>query len=305
MIAAASAAVALLLGQAAPGGDAARAAAAAEKAAEAARAAAEAAARAAAAAEKAVQGGDRPAEAPAGVPGAAEAAWSGSAGAGLVAVNGNARAAILGASASAERRSETWILGGRAWGAWGQSRPAAGGPDETSALAGGGLLRADRRFGPAASAYALFAGETDHVKSVELRAGGEVGASAVFVDWRGSGDRSLSARADLGVRVQRETRFQYYPAPASLEAVLLVAPRLAAVLRYQAGKEVLLAEELEVLPNVRGEARTLVASVTRLTSRLGGPLGMGVSFQVTQDTRPAPGKRQVDSLLQATVDVVF
>jgi hypothetical protein len=300
MLAAASLAAALALAQAS---DSARAAAAAEKAAQAAQAAAEAAARAAAAAEKAAQGsGARPSEAAPAAPGASP--WSGAAGAGFISLTGNSRAALFVASGAVERKSEGWILGGRASGSSGRFRPAGGTALETSALAAAVAARLDRRFTPSTSAYALGIAETDHVKSVEARYGLEVGTGIAWVD-SVAGDRRVLLRTDLGVRVQQESRFQYYPAPASLPSALLVAPRFGAAFQYRPGKDVMLAQDIEVLPDVKGESRVLANAVTRVASRIMDGIQLGVSFSLAHDSAPAPGRVPTDTVLATTVEVLF
>jgi hypothetical protein len=302
-------AAALILAQAS---DAARTAAAAEKAAQAAQAAAEAAARAAAAAERAAQGAAAraPEAAPPAAPAARPSPWSGSAAAGFTSLTGNGRALLFTASAAAERKTEGWIAGARTSGAFGQARPAGGTGLETSALAAALAARIDRRFTPATSAYALGAVETDHVKSVEARYGLELGTGVAWLD-SASGDRSLFLRTDLGVRVQDESRFRYYPTSVagSLPGEVMVAPRFAVAFRWRPGKEMLLSQEAEVLPDVKGRSggpsRVMARSVTRVAARLLEGFHLGVGFTVEHDSAPAPGKVPTDTLLATTLEALF
>lgn len=288
--------------------DAARAAAAAEKAAQAAQVAAEAAQKAAETAARLAGAEPAKAQAPAAAPAAApKPSWTGTVGLGLVSLTGNSRSVTFTTNAAAERKAEDWILGAKLLAAYGENRPASGQATETVAEMAALQLRADRRFGPRYTAYLLGAVATDHVKSVELRSSGEAGATIVWVDAKGASGWSTTLRTDLGFRISEERRYQYYPTPSALSppAVMLYAPRAGLAFAYAMSKDVLLTEDAEVMPNVHGESRVLVNSLTKMSVRLSRTLAFGAGFTVTHDSAPAAGKVPTDTQLALTLDVLL
>jgi putative salt-induced outer membrane protein YdiY len=299
----------LLLGQAdAAAADAARAAAAAEKAAQAAQIAAEAALKAAEAAARIsavlparfeVPAAPAPAAAPAGSP------WTGTVGLGLMSLTGNSRSITFTTNAAAERKGPDWIFGLKALAAYGENRPASGAPTETVAEMAALQLRVDRRFQERYSGYVLGAAATDHVKSVELRSSGEAGASLLWVDAKGAPGWSTSLRTDLGFRISEERRYQYFPTGGDLPDVTLYAPRLAVAFAYALSKDVLFAEDADVMANVAGDSRVLANSISKISVRLSRSLAFGVSFTVNHDSAPATGKVPTDTQLAMTLDVLL
>jgi hypothetical protein len=303
---------ALVAAQGDPAADAARAAAAAEKAAQAAAIAAEAALKAAEAAARLtaivpakLEVPAAPA-APAAPPAAAKpAAWSGTVGLGLISLTGNSRTVTFSTNAAAERKSEGWILGAKLSAAYGQNRPAGGAQLETVAEAAGAQLRLDRRFGERYSAYVLGAADTDHVKSVEVRGTGEAGATVVWVDAGGESGWKTTLKTDLGFRIAQEQRYQYYPLSQDVDDETLYAPRAAIGLRYAMSKDVLFIQDAEILPNVVGDSRVVVNSVSKISTRLSRTLAFGVSFTVAHDSRPAAEKVATDTGLALMLDVLL
>lgn len=287
---------------------AARAAAAAEKAAQAAAIAAEAAVKVAEAAARvsAVVPAKLEVPAAAAAPAApAGAAWSGTVGLGFISLTGNSRTVTFTANAAAERKSEDWIYSGKVYGNYGQNRAAGATETDTVAEAAGALLRLDRRFGARYSVYALAAADTDHVKSVELRTAGEIGATVGWVDAAGATGWTTSLRTDFGFRVSEERRYQYYPTALEVDDETLVAPRAGLVFKYAVSKDVLFTEEAEVLPNVVGDSRVLVNSVSKVSTRLSRTLAFGIAYTVMHDSAPAPGKVATDTTLALTLDVLL
>jgi len=110
-----------------------------------------------------------PAQPPPAPPAAPLAPWKATIGAGLIYVDGNAFGLTGTVAAAAERKSERWILGGRASAAYGVARSPGETDQKTSAYAASLQLRVDRRFTPRLSGYALSGVETDHVQSLETR----------------------------------------------------------------------------------------------------------------------------------------
>jgi putative salt-induced outer membrane protein YdiY len=304
----------LVAGQAGPPDTAAdaavRAAVAAEKAAQAAAVAAEAAQKAAEAAARvsAVVPAKLELPVPAAPPAPAAlppSPWSGTVGLGLISLTGNSRTVTFNTNAAAERKTASWIVGGKLYATYGQNRTAAAGATETVAAAAGGALRLDRRFGERYSTYVLAGADTDHVKSLELRATGEAGAAIVWFDAGGESGWKTSLRTDLGFRVSNEQRYQYYPVRLDRPDEVLYAPRAGLALRYAQSKDLLFSQDAEILPNVVGDSRVVVNSVSKISTRLSRSLAFGVAFTVNHDSRPAPEKVATDTSLALTLDVLL
>ena len=297
-----------------------RAAAAAERAAAAAEKAAEASSRMAAAVERLTEVlGKLPPARAATAPEVAPAEkkeeppkedpWKGSVGLGLISLSGNASTLTFNGLASAERKTRGWIYSLKAQGVYGRSRlqGTETEPERTEVVALGANvdLRVDRRFTPAVSGYVLAGVLTDHVKSVEVRGTGEAGAGISWWDEKMPDGRSTSLRTDLAFRFFREARFQYYPARLDLPDVNLGGPRVGVAFSYGLSKDTVFTEEAEVIPNVLGDARLLVNSVSKLTVGLSDSLAVSTSFVLQYDSAPPPGKVSTDTALAANVQVSF
>jgi hypothetical protein len=231
--------------------------------------------------------------------------WKGTVGAGVIVLAGNSDTTTITGAAAASRETLGWILSAKAAGAYGTNRPQAA-PHQVTALNGTGQLRLDRKLGPVWTVYALGGVDLDHVASLEDRVQGELGGSALWLDEKEGDWQRLSLRTDLGLRYAKEARYVYYGAPVSpLPSVEMLSPRLGLAFRYGFSKEVFVTEDAEVLPAVTGESRVLVRSVSKLSSRLWQSVTVGVSYAVTYDSRPAPGKRDTDQALTAVLEVGF
>lgn len=233
--------------------------------------------------------------------------WHGTAGISLVSITGNAESLTLTGIVALERKTEHWIIGAKASGAYGQARPATdtGTEAEVVAMRAMGELRGDRRITEKVSAFVLAGAETDHVKSLEARIYGEGGASVVWVETKEAEFTRVLVRTDLALRYANEQRFQYYPTPLQVPDVSLLAPRFGVAFRYAMSKDVQFAEDAEILPNLLGEARVLVNSTTKLSSRLTESLALNVGFVVNYDSAPAPGKRSTDTALTAGIELAL
>jgi len=293
-----------------------RAAAAAEKAAAAAEKAAEASARMAEALERLSQplSPTPPAATPSAEAKKEEASkkedqWKGSMGLGLIALSGNSSTLTFNGLGSAERKTEDWIYSVRAQAVYGRSRlPATATEAERSqvvALGANLQLRGDRRFTQMVSGYLLAGAETDHIKSVEVRGTGEVGAGIIWWDEKQEDGRTSSLRTDLAFRFMRETRFQYYPIALDLEDVDLGGPRFGLALRYSVSKDVVFTQDAEAVPNVLGESRLLINTTSKLLARLTESLAIGTSFVLQYDSAPAAGKVSTDTALSGTIEMSF
>ncbi|MBI5544113.1 MAG: DUF481 domain-containing protein [Deltaproteobacteria bacterium] len=285
-----------------------RAAAAAEKAAEAAMKAAEAAreiservgaaSSAPAAALAAPQTETKPAEPPG-------ALWSGTVALSLISLTGNARSITVNGAGAAERKSENWILGLKASGAYGQAKPLDSGDIATVALNAAFQARAAYRLTPRYSAYLVGGIDTDHVASIEERPYGEAGVGILWLDEM-QGDLSrLRLNTDIAFRYGREIRQQYYPVSLQLDDETIAAPRVGLAFRYALNKDVIFTEDAEALPTVVGDARWLINSTTKIAARIVNPLSISLGFQVRYDSRPAPDKKDLDTALSFGVEAGF
>ncbi len=203
--------------------------------------------------------------------------WTGNLGLVLVSVTGNARSLTFNFNASLEHTAADWILSGKAVGTYGE----------------------------AFSVYLLGGMETDHPKSVEVRHSQESGVGYAWID-ETRGDEKLFLRTDAGMRLAEEYRFQYFPTPGAIYPRLyfLKAPRAAVAFHREVDKRILFSQDLEVIPNL-GESRVLANSVTKLTTKLLGPLGFGVSYTVNYDSAPPPPKIPWDTTLAVTLEYLL
>ncbi len=295
-----------------------RAAAAAERAATAAERTAEANARTAQALERLAQELAQIAQTPAPppVPPPApeappkESHWDVTTGLGLIFITGNASTVTLNGLITAERKTEGWIYSVKAVGVYGESRvPTLEGqpkaPSEVVALNAAIQLRIDRRFSERISGYLLATADTDHVKSVEFRGGGEAGVGVIWWDNKKPDGGDSFFRTDLAFRYARETRFQYYPERMDLPDVSLGGPRFGAVFRYGITQDIAFLEDLSVLPSLIEGSRLLVNSQTQLTVRLTKALAIATTFLVQSDSAPAEGKLPTDTSLSVSATVTF
>ncbi len=299
---------------------AARSAEAAEKAAQSAQAAAESAAKLAAAFDKLASTIEaaksaEPSATPAGDASDDTSNWSGIVGLSLISLTGNSNSITTSANASLRRESKRWIFELKAGGAYGRTR-AADSIDEVTgelieadpeivALNANVDLRADLRFTSKISVYLLAGVMTDHVKSVETKPVGEAGLSVIWLDQKKGDVSTLRLQTDFAFRGGKELRFQYYPEPTNLEDQVIAAPRFALAFRYALTDGLILTEDFEVLPNVIGDSRVWLSSLTKISVKLIKALSFNTSFLVTHDTAPADGKEKTDTALTVGLEVAF
>jgi hypothetical protein len=224
-----------------------------------------------------------------------EQAWTGSLNLGTIFLTGNSETITFTTALALERKSEDWIWGLKAAGAYGQTRAATTGLDQVTALNGMFMLRGDRRFGPVASAFLKAIVSSDHVASIEVRPVGEVGASIIWFDEKEGTLAKSSLKTDLGFSYGREVRFQYYPTPAHVDSVDLIGPHVGVAYRYAISKDIIFNDDLDLTPNLVGDARLIVANNAKLAARLSATLSLGVGFNFVIDTAPAAGKKSVDT----------
>lgn len=235
--------------------------------------------------------------------------WTGTVTLGLIALTGNSRTLTLSTTGAFERKSPDWIWAVKAFGAYGQTTPSGGDTKEVTALNAGIEGRGDRRLSQTISLYLLGGVDTDHLKSIEWRPFGELGVGMIWWDEKVGDLQKALLRTDLGFRYGREYRFQYYPVPVgpnqdpAFATVEIVAPRAGVAFRYAISKDVIFTEDASVLANVSGEARFLIGSTSKITTRLTERVSLGVAFALTDDTVPPKGKVPVDTTLTVGIEV--
>jgi len=290
-----------------------RAAAAAEKAAAAAEKAANAALRIADAVSPQTAANPTPAAAA----GDTKESWVGNVGVGLTFITGNSQTLTLTGNAAADRKFGDWALGIRLNGAYGLANPdtSAAAPASTTARRAAASIRGDRSFGAGfASIFALAGSEFDHMKNIESRSIGEVGAGLTFFNKKEGDLEKLYLRLDLAARSGYETRFQYFPTPSSVTdyGIVILAPRAAITFRWNFSKDVRFTEELEFIPFVLAPTagRLLINNNTKLAARLTEHLALTTSVLVNFDSQPpvsASGMRrkETDVALTAGLEASF
>jgi hypothetical protein len=302
---------------------AAQAAESAEKAAEAAQKAAEAAQKAAEALQKPAAPPPAPPAAPPAPPAPAPqtSSWNASVGLGAIALFGNTNSVTFTANAAAEHKTETWVYAFKASGSYGETTPpgvdAAGNalPSQTTALAAGAQIRADRRFTPLAAAYLLGQIDTDHIKSIEYRPAAEGGLSLFWFDTKLDDGTVRYLRTDVGAHYAFESRFQYYgpngeALPLDLDNSTILGPRVGLELRYGLTKDLLFVETDDATVNVidntaagTGAGRTLFNSLSKLSVNVMGNLAVGASLQFAYDSSmESIGKKNLDTTLALSLE---
>ena len=278
----------------------------------AAQAAAEAAASAAKATEKLAETAERIAVALGAPPATTAAAapktpqrWKGSVGVGVINLSGNANTLTVTLNGLVEYRTDDWVGQVRANGAYGTSKDPNGGTSTVVAESGALFLRGERRFSKVVSGYTQLGGETDHLASLELRTSAELGLGLTLLEQRVGDKERLFLRTDLAVRYAYDYRHQYYPTPAPLEGVLMLAPSAGVTFRYQLNDLVALSQVADINPNVVGAARVVANATTKLNTRLSTHFAFNVAFGVKYDSEPPEGKVSTDTMLTVGLEVTI
>ncbi len=295
-----------------------KAAAAAQRAAEAAEKAADAAARSAAAVEKmtaasaapdsAKAKSPKPAEPPAAPP---PQGWTGTVGLGLISLTGNSQSLTFKATGAFEHKSNEWIWGVKANAVYGQQQAAGASTSSVSALGGEVQLRGDKRFTQQLSVYVLGGIFSDHIASIEDRPYIETGVSLIWFDNKepvegtGKSFDKTSLKTDLGFRYGHEYRFQYYPTQMALPGVDIIAPHAGLAYRYAINKDIIFTQDADLVANLVGDARLLLTTLSKLSSRLTAAVSLGVSFGVSYDSVPAAGRKNTDTALTVGLEVAL
>lgn len=326
-----------------------RAVIAAEKAAEAAQRAADAAQKSAEALAKLaeLEAAERASAAPA-APAPAAAApvkppslWSGGASVGLTWLAGNSDSLTFGAAASAQRKSERFIIGLKTFAAYGENTNTLGTPVRTIVAASYGLSgQLDIRLVEKVSIIIGTGFDADYVKNVEARGFWEVGAGVLWVDVKAEDYQKVFLKTDLTFRIGYESRYNYFPGAASPcvgrdangdpelhpvgaadtgaypscadpaaggGSVLLVAPRAALAFKYALTKTIVFTDDLEIMPNIVGPTagRVLLNNTAKVSVRVWENFGFGVSWGIKYDSIPAKDRKPFDSALIASLDATF
>ena len=300
---------------------AAKSAEAAEKAAAAAQSAADTAAKLAAAFDElsAALKNAKPGEAPAPAAAPAEkteaSKWSGLVGVSLISMTGNTNSLTATANLALRREDEKWIFQFKADGAYGRTRPKdilneetgeyEEADPETVALNAKVEARGDFRFTKMISIYAAAGSKTDHVNSVEAMNYGEAGLSVIWFDRKEGDFTTLRLQTDIAFRAGKELRFNYYPTMFNVDDEIVAAPRFALAFRYAITDGLIFTEDLEVLPNVVGDSRVWVTSLTKLSLKLYKTLSFTASFLVKHDSNPVDDKKATDTVLTLGLELGF
>lgn len=243
--------------------------------------------------------------------------WIGNVGLGLTFITGNSQTLTLTGSAAADRKWEKWALGIRLNGAYGLANPDtnASAVANITARRGMGTVRLDRTLGDSfAALFALVGSEFDHMKSIESRNIGELGAGLTFFNKKEGDLEKFYLRLDLAMRAGYETRFQYFPTPGMVTdyGIVLLAPRAAITLRWSFSKDVRLTEELEFIPFLLAptSGRLLLNNNTKLSARLTENLALNTGILVNFDSMPPVGadgstRKQTDVALTVGLEANF
>lgn len=281
--------------------------------------AAAAAERSAQAAEKAVGIETPPAPAPAAAAADAEkpppkVKLSGSASLSLVWLAGNSNAITGQLNAGLSMFVERWTLSLKAGAAYGQARGPDDLADKVTALNVSGELKGTRNFTDIVGIYLLSGAGHDAVARVNWRVWEEAGMALTFVRLMDPTDKEFirfQLGADVGARYQREEWFQFFPTATEARGPIvnpqpnIVAIKAALGLRYAPIKNILITENLEMLPDVLTPANFVLNNVTALVVKVIGPFSLSTSFTLKFDNLPPPGAQKLDTILAFGADVSF
>ena len=236
--------------------------------------------------------------------------WTTNVTGGLTWVTGNVTSFAFVGNAATTRKVDKTIIVAKAFAGYGEKviDPSVG-PNEVLLYNMGLSAQFDYRFTPLISGFLGAGADADHVKSVEHREYGDAGLGVLWLDTKegpeGKQYQKTLLKTDLNIRAQPESRFQYYPVPMQIDDSLLVGPRLAGVFAYAVNPTTTFREELELLPNVLGQPRLLVNSLTRVSVGLSTLLAFNASFSAKFDSQPAEGKKPIDTVLSLGLEANF
>lgn len=240
-----------------------------------------------------------------GAPPAAATSMTGTVALGASVLKGNSDITTFTFASALTWKTPDWIYGFKASGAYGRSTDPNTGVESTNALNGAVSLRGARRLSQVVAIYLEGGVDADHLKSIEWRPTGELGASLQFVD-RTEGDfQTESLRVDLGFRGGYEYRFQYYPTAVNLPDQAIAAPKAGAALRYAFSRAIIFGDELSILVNIPDGPRLLLNNVAKLSTQLYGTVSFAVSYAIAEDSSPPPGKKQLDTTLTLALEVTL
>ena len=226
--------------------------------------------------------------------------WSATMSAGFTWVTGNVITMTVVASGMATRKTDRTIFIVKFFAGYGEKFGPL--PREILVFNAGLTLQLDYRFNKLISLFVGGGIDTDHVKSVEVRGYGDLGVGFTWVDIKGDNDKEkdlqkVLVKTDVSLRVQPESRFQYYPTFAQVPDTVLVGPRIAQVLHYAFSSTTYVREEIEFLPNVISPTRFLLNSTTKAAVGVVSVLSAAASFGIRYDSNPAPGRVPLDTIL--------
>jgi hypothetical protein len=226
---------------------------------------------------------------------------------GLTWSTGNVQSVSFFGSSTGIRKGERTILQYKLFGGYGQTFHADTNTTEVLLENAGATGQFDYRFGKLVSAYLGTGVDTDHVKSVEIRGYGEVGVGLLWLDQRVEKYQKLLLKTDLGLRVQQEQRFQYFPTPANVPDAFLLGPRAALSFRYALNAGTYVQEDLEVIPNVIGDTagRVLLNNDTKVAVGIAAHVALAAELLMKYDSQPAPGKKPLDTIVTVGLEATY
>ncbi|HWE22384.1 MAG TPA: DUF481 domain-containing protein [Myxococcales bacterium] len=236
---------------------------------------------------------------------AKETTLTGTVALGAAILSGNSDTTTLTGGAALTWKTPDWIYGFKASGAYGRSTDPNTGVESVNALNASAALRAARRLSEVVAIYLEGDVDTDHLKSIEWRPTGELGASLQLVDRKEGDFQTEALRIDLGFRGGYEYRFQYYPTPVNLPDQTIAAPKAGATLRYAITRTAVFGDEVSALVNIPDGPRLLLNNVAKLSTQIFGTLSFAVSYGIAEDSSPPPGKKQLDTTLTLALEMTL
>jgi putative salt-induced outer membrane protein YdiY len=240
-----------------------------------------------------------------GAPPAAATSMTGTVALGASVLRGNSEITTFTFGSALTWKTPDWIYGFKASGAYGRSTDPNTGVESTNALNGAVSLRGARRLSEVVSIYLQGDVDTDHLKSIEWRPTGELGAALQFVDRKEGEFQTESLRVDLGFRGGYEYRFQYYPNQENLSDQAIAAPKAGFALRYAFSRAAIFADELTMLVNLPDGPRLLLNNVAKISTQLYGTVSFAVSYGIAEDSSPPRGKKQLDTTLTLALEMTL
>jgi hypothetical protein len=233
------------------------------------------------------------------------ARWESEVGASLVSLTGNANTLTTRLTGRFRGELRGWASEVRAAGVYGQARTEAG--RQVTARGGEVVLRGEREIAAHTAVYVQTGLLADHVASIEYQVHGEPGLARTWIEILDGEKVRTRLRTDLGFRMTRESRFQYFPEAErrNLDDQTIYAPRLAASFRQALGAHAAFTQQVELLPDVLDRRNLRANATSTLSAQIVDGVALQVAFLVRYIGVPAEGRVPTDTELSAGVAVTF